>query len=178
MTPPKATAKKPVFSFGDFGKINGEISGQKPGKVAAKPAPAKPKSTPVQNNETSRSGIILMKGLFLTDKERGKALAHGKKSAAWHPAVGSAYVQGTYTPKGVKPLRPADGSLPVRATGSVSRPAGKGPAPKAAHIPTLNASMFPREVPSPAKTLSMGLSYGLGKGNYDSGYFTDAADLK
>jgi len=182
MTPP--TAKKTTYSFGDFGAINGKLYGDKPQGSKGGKKPASPKAqpkTPTQNNESSRSGIIMLGSLMLTDKERGKALARGGKSAPWHPAVGSAFVRGSYTPKGVKPLRPAapdDSDVPVRATGSVSRPAGKPASAKPLHTPKIDAGIFPREVPSPVETLSKGLSYGLGKGNYDAGYFTDSADLK
>jgi hypothetical protein len=163
--------------FGTDSKTSGKSGkGGKPAGTGHKPAPAKPKSTPVQNNETSRSGVIFLQKHLLTNKERGKALAAGGSKAAWHPSVGSAYVVGTYTPKGVKPLRPA--AVPPRAGSTETRPAGKTSTGKPYHIPSISSSSFPRETPSPAKTLSMGLSYGLGKGNFDAGYFTDAADLK
>ncbi|HEX5034942.1 MAG TPA: hypothetical protein VFW62_10700, partial [bacterium] len=122
MTPPKATAKKPTYSFGDFGEINGKFNGTKASKGSkggAKTAPAKPKSTPVQNNEVSRSGIIMLGGLtIMSDKQRKKALNAGELPK-WRPYVASSHVSGTYTPKGVKPLRPAAGAVPERATGSV-----------------------------------------------------------
>ena len=150
------------------------------GGQASKPksTPKAATKTPVENNETSRSGVIFLRGNLLSNEERGKALAGGKKGPAWHPAVGSSYVRGSYTPKGVKPLRPEGDDGIVRSSGSPSRPAGKGGASKPLHIPKLTTSIFPRETPSPAPTLSMGLSYGLGAGNFDAGYFTDAADLK
>jgi hypothetical protein len=184
MTPPKATAKTPAFSFGDFGKINGQLGGQKPkgSKGGAKPA-AKPKAkpTPVENNE---AGIIKFKGLtLLTDSERGRALRAGSRPG-WTPFVSMARVRGTHKPQAPL-MRPADDALPVRASGSVSRPAGRGTVAKTS-VPKPNNSLGVLPRPKPAdSTMAMGLTvtYGgetkLNGGQpIDANYFTDVADLK
>ena len=182
MTPPKATAKKATYSFGDFGDINGQIHGKKPAKASkggAKPAPKS--KTPVENNE---AGIIKYKGLtLLTDAERGRALRAGDKVAGWSPFVGMTRVKGSHTPK-APTMRPADGFLPARATGTASRPAGRGTVTKtSAPKPNNSLGVMPR-AKAPDFILAMGLTmtYGgetkLNGGKpIDANYFTDVDQL-
>ena len=180
MTPPAKA--KTTGSAGFLDRLPGLYGPPKKGATGGKPAPAKPKpKTPVENNE---AGIIKYKGLtLLTDSERGRAL-HAGKGTAWSPFVSHARVQGTHKPKAPL-MRPADDALPLRATGSVSRPAGKSSVTKTS-VPKPNNSLGVLPRPKPADTtMAMGLTvtYGgetkLNGGNpIDAGYFTDAASLK
>lgn len=182
MTPPKATAKKATYSFGDFGALNGHINGQKPAKGSKSGAKPAPKSkTPVENNE---AGFIKLKGLtVLTNAEKKRVLRDGDKAAGWSPFVGMTRVKGTHTPK-APTMRPADAFLPDRATGTASRPAGRGTVTKTS-VPKPNNSLgvMPR-AKAPDFVLAMGLTmtYGgetkLNGGKpIDANYFTDVDQL-
>ncbi|HKY63957.1 MAG TPA: hypothetical protein VJR29_11100 [bacterium] len=115
----------------------------------------------------------------MSDKQRKKALNAGELPK-WRPYVASSHVSGTYTPKGVKPLRPAAGAVPERATGSVSRPAGRGTTHKV-NVPHPNNALGVMPRPKPGYQLLLGatMTYGgetkLNNGKpIDANYFEDA----